>query len=441
MGKLLSYISRRFQLSPEKKIIVENLFWSVVGKVVTLAGGLLVGILIGRYLGPEKYGLMNYVFSCVFLFQVFAIFGLDAIEVREEARAVEPIDKIIGTAFGIKVVSGFVFMGGVIALSLYMDSDLSTTLLIAIYSVTIVLNSFSVIRNYFTSIVQNKYIVRAEIERTVIGVVVKAVLLLCGAGLTWFVAAYAFDGLLLAGGYLKSYHQKAGSWRKWTFDSTYARYLLKESFPLMLTSAAVIVYQRIDQVMIGQMIDNESLGYFSVASRFVEVLVFVPIMLSQTITPLLVKAREHSLAEYEQKAQRFMNMSVWLSLIAAAVVSLVSFWLVRFTFGSAYLPAVAILQVMSFKAAAVALSNTAGSMLVTEGLQRWAILRDGLGCATCVVLNYLLLPRYGVMAAAVVAIVSAVVAGYLADAFIPAYRHLFVKQTKALALGWRELIP
>ena len=113
----------------------------------------------------------------------------------------------------------------------------------------------------------------------------------------------------------------------------------------------------------------------------------------------------------------------------------------RFTFGSAYLPAVAILQVMSFKAAAVALSNTAGSMLVTEGLQRWAILRDGLGCATCVVLNYLLLPRYGVMAAAVVAIVSAVVAGYLADAFIPAYRHLFVKQTKALALGWRELIP
>ena len=429
------------QLSSSKEKIIENLFWAVVGKVVTLAGGLLVGIMIGRYLGPEKYGLMNYVFSCVFLFQVFALFGLDAIEVREEARAAEPIDKIIGTAFGIKVVSGFFFMLFVIALSLFMDSDLSTTLLIAIYSVTIVLNSFSVIRNYFTSIVQNKYVVRAEIERTVIGIAIKVILLLCGASLTWFVAAYAFDGLLLAGAYQKAYRQKVGNWRKWTFDSQYARFLLKESFPLMLTSAAVIVYQRIDQVMIGLMIDKESLGYFSVASRFVEVLVFIPIMLSQTITPMLVKARERSEDEYNQKAQRFMNLSVWLSLMAAALTSIISFWLVKYTFGSVYLPAVAILQVMSFKAAAVALSNTAGSMLVTEGLQRYAILRDGLGCITCIVLNYLLLPHYGIMAAAIVAIVSTVTAGYLADAFIPAYRHLFAKQTKALALGWRSLIP
>ena len=78
-------------------------------------------------------------------------------------------------------------------------------------------------------------------------------------------------------------------------------------------------------------------------------------------------------------------------------------------------------------------------MLVTEGLQRYAFLRDGLGCVVCIVLNYLFLPRYGIMAAAVVAIISNVAAGYLADAFIPAYRHIFVRQTKALAMGWRDL--
>ena len=79
-------------------------------------------------------------------------------------------------------------------------------------------------------------------------------------------------------------------------------------------------------------------------------------------------------------------------------------------------------------------------MLVTEGLQRYAILRDGFGCIVCVVLNYLLLPRYGIMAAAFVAIASNVVAGYLADAMIPAYRHLFVRQTKALLLGWKDVL-
>ena len=135
-----------------------------------------------------------------------------------------------------------------------------------------------------------------------------------------------------------------------------------------------------------------------------------------------------------------MNISFWLSLIVSAIVSMLSYWLIRYTFGPAYLPAVAILQVMAFKAASVALSNTAGAMLVTEGLQHFAILRDGFGCIVCVILNYLLLPRYGIMGAAFVSIASNIAAGYLADAFVPAYRHLFVCQTKTLVFGWTEVI-
>lgn len=79
-------------------------------------------------------------------------------------------------------------------------------------------------------------------------------------------------------------------------------------------------------------------------------------------------------------------------------------------------------------------------MIVVEGLQRWAVLRDGLGCVVCVLLNYLLLPRYGVMAAAFVAILSNVAAGYLADAFVPDYRRIFVHQTRALLLGWQDIV-
>lgn len=61
--------------------------------------------------------------------------------------------------------------------SLLIESDSYTTILVGIYSLTIVLNSFNVIRNYFTSIVQNEYIVKAEISRTAIGIVLKLVLL------------------------------------------------------------------------------------------------------------------------------------------------------------------------------------------------------------------------------------------------------------------------
>ena len=437
--KLFSHITRRLQLSDTKQVIMRNLFWAVLGKVVQLISGLIVGIIIARYLGPERYGLMNYVISYVFLFQTFAIFGLDQIEIREEARGEQPYQKIIGTAFGLKVMFSILFMAIVSLTSWLTDADGYTTLLVAIYSLTIVLNSFGVIRNYFFAIVQNEYVVKSEIARTAVGIIIKLLLLASHANLTWFIVAYAFDGVLLSTGYLVAYRAKVGSVREWTFSSRYARFLLKESFPLLLTSAAVIVYQRIDQVMIGQMIDKEAVGFFAVASRFVEVLLFIPMMLTQTITPLLVKAREESQAVYEQKAQQFMNLSVWLSLLASALTACLAYWLVTLTFGQAYLPAVAVLQVMAFKAAATALSSTAGAMLVTEGLQRLAIFRDGLGCLVCVVFNYLLLPRYGIIAAAFVAIASTVAAGYLADAVIPAYRHLFVRQTRTLLTGWKDV--
>ena len=98
------------------------------------------------------------------------------------------------------------------------------------------------------------------------------------------------------------------------------------------------------------------------------------------------------------------------------------------------------LQVLSFKMASCALSNTAGTMLIVEGLQSWVFFRDILGCVVCVALNFWLLPHYGAIASAFVAIAANVAAGYLADLLIPAYRHLFRQQTKALLLGWRDLI-
>ncbi len=437
---VLRQITDKLKLSPTKDIIAQNLFWAVVGKIVNLISGLFVGILVARYLGPEQYGLMNYVISYVFIFQIFSSFGLDSIEIREEARKQVSYQTIIGTAFGLKVVFSFCFMALVILTSWELDADAFTTLLIAIYSLTIIFNSFGVIRNYFMAIVQNEYVVKAEICRTLVSIFIKVLLLFSNASLLWFLIAYTFDGLLLTSGYWIAYHTKIGRINDWRFDYNYSKYLLKESFPLLLTNVAVIIYQRIDQVMIGQMIDKESVGYFSVASRFVEVLIYIPMILAQTITPILVRLRERSETEYIQKSQQFMNLSLWLSIFAAASTSLLSYWIVRLTFGEAYLPAVAVLQIMSFKAASVALSNTAGTMLVTEGLQKWAIIRDGMGCIVCITLNYLLLPRYGIIAAAFVAIICNIVAGYIADALIPAYRHIFVRQTKALQWGWKDVL-
>lgn len=429
----------KFSLSGNKQKIVNNLLWAVGGKVVNLVGSLVLGIIVARYLGVEQYGLMNYVISYAFLFQTLASFGLDSIEVREEAAGKVPVNTIIGTAFWIKVVFGVICIALSIGTAVVMSEDGYTIGLVALYSSYIVFNSFVVIRNYFTSLVQNKYIVLSEIFRTFVGIAIKLTMWATDCSLTWFVAAFAFDHVLLAGGYISSYRHKIGKLKEWRFSLPYAKYLLKESFPLLLTNAAVIIYQRIDQVMIGHMVSKADVGYFSVAAKFVEVMIFIPATIAHTISPILVQMLDKSREIYTVKAQQYLNITVWVSILCSIGVSVISYWIVLHTFGTQYLHAAAILQVLSFKMVSVALSNGGGIMVIVERLQKWVFFRDVLGCLVCIGLNWWLLPLYGAMAAAFVAIAANLAAGYVADLLVPAYRHIFRQQTKALLLGWRDL--
>lgn len=427
-------------LSPTKEKIVRNVVWAVTGKVVTLLGGLLVGIFVARYLGPEQYGLMSYVMSYVALFQVLASFGMDQIEIREESKMPGEKDKIIGTAFGLKLVFAVVTMGLIALTTWLFEADSFTKWMIILYSISMIMNSFGVIRNYFTSLVWNEYIVKTEITRTLIGAGFKVVLLLLHAPLVWFIVATLFDTVLIAGGYLVSYRSKIDSVRKWQFDKETAKYLIMQSFPLLLSGAAVVVYQKIDQVMLGNMLDKEAVGFYAVAGTFVTVIGFIPTVLSQTITPILVQTYAKNKNEYLRKSQLFLNISLWVIIIICLLICLFAYPLIRYTYGFQYLAAVSILQITIFKEIGYAFAQASGTMIITEGIQKYAVLRNLIGCVINITLNLFLIPNLGVIGAAICSVITAFCTGYLAHAIIPIYRHIFKMQTRSIFIGWKDLI-
>lgn len=429
----------RNKLSENKKKVFANLFWAMLGKVVNMAGALLVGILVARYLGPSQYGLMNYVISYVALFTIISSFGLDDIEIRELSKYPENRNKILGTCFRIRLAFATLALLLIIITLFIYNTDKFTTCMILLYSVTLYTGCFNIIRNYFTSIVKNEYVVKSEITRTIIGACIKIFLLWIKAPLEYFIAATMFDTMLVASGYFISYKKIIGKISEWKFDRTKVSFYIKESFPLVLSGAAVIVYQRIDQVMIGNMIDKESVGYFATAGKFLDLILFLPMVLTQTITPLLVRAKERNINEYNQKKQQFVNVVVWVSIILSTFVSLCAYWLIVLTFGEKYLLAVPILQIMAFKTVGMALSSSSGQIIIMEKIQKWAFIRNIIGCIVCIILNYVLIPQYGIIGSAWVTIFTVTFSGFLSNMLIPAYRKIFKIQVSALLLGWKNI--
>ena len=83
----------------------------MVEQFFRISAGVLVGIWVARYLGPEKFGLLSYVLAFTAIFSGTARLGLDGIMVRELVNHPEKRDTYLGTAFWLKMLGGFLVIG------------------------------------------------------------------------------------------------------------------------------------------------------------------------------------------------------------------------------------------------------------------------------------------------------------------------------------------
>lgn len=262
-------------LSDSQKKIASNIAWALGGKIVNMASALFIGILVARYLGPNNYGIMNYVISYVSIFSIIASFGLDDIEIRELSKHNENRNIILGSCFFIRIVFATIAYIGIIVSLLFYQTDRLTFSMILVYGLTLFSGTGNIFRNYFTSIVQNRYIVKSEIMRTALGGLIKILLLWLKAPLEYFIYSQILDSIIVGSGYYLSYKSICGTVKNWSIDKKLILFIIKESYPLVISGAAVIIYQRIDQVMIGNMLNKTEVGYFATAAKFVDLIIAV----------------------------------------------------------------------------------------------------------------------------------------------------------------------
>lgn len=427
--------------SDNQQRVVRNIYWAVVGKCFSIVSELLVGILIARTLGPESFGLMNYVISYVMLFSVFSKFGLDGIETREMAKAPEDKEKILGTSLVLRLGLAFITLGLVCVSLLAFESDTYTFWMIMVYSTSLVFSSVRTIRNYFTSIILNEYVVKSEIFRTVFGAAVKLAIITVYPSLSLLIVASAFDFFLVGSGYVVAYRKTTGPiLGAWTFDPALAKRLLIHSAPLALSGAAIVFHQKINAVMLRNMLDNAAVGQFAVAVKLTELSFFLPEVFAQSVSPLLVKAHRDHRDMYARKKQEFMDIMVWAGILLAVIVSLLASPMIRLVYGEAYALAIPVLQVMAWKTVFTVMFSASGQLIIIENLQKYAIIRNLMAAAVTVVLNLLLIPVWGVVGTSVSMVLSMAVAGCLSHLLIPAYRPLFFMEMKGVFMGWRTPI-
>ena len=109
------FFYRRFENRPHFIKIIANISWLFADKIFHLGMGLVVGVWVARYLGPEQYGVINFATAFVALFATFSSLGLQNIVVRDLVQNPEDAEVTLGTAAVLHLFGGLVAFGLVVA--------------------------------------------------------------------------------------------------------------------------------------------------------------------------------------------------------------------------------------------------------------------------------------------------------------------------------------
>ena len=409
-----------------------NTSWLFAEQLLRMVAGLLVGIWVARYLGPEQFGIFSYAIAFTSLFNSIAKLGLDGIVVRDLVKEAEKRDIYLGTAFWLKLL-GALLMLGIVAIAMQLtSSDPLTNLYILIIASGAIFQSFEVVDFYFQSKVLSKFVSICKMAQLFISSLLKLYFIYTGAELIYFVLVTLLDQVTLALSLYIAYRfQELGSFYG-HFNKAIAKQLLKDSWPLIFSGLVIMIYMRIDQIMIKEMLGERDVGLFSAAVRLSEVWYFIPVIISTSLFPSIVNAKKISDKLYDTRLRHLYTFMIWLAIMIALPMTFLSNWLVTLLYGEAYREAGQILMIHIWAGVFVFMGVASSKWFISEGLQRHLTINTVAGAIMNILLNIFLIPKYGIYGAAIATVMSQALASYIMNILFKRTRLNFFRLTRSV---------
>ncbi len=419
---------------PMLRRLLGNGVWRLGDSVFRMGAAVFVNAYVARYLSPTGFGLLSFAAAMATLVTAIAQFGMQTVVVRELIRRPQDRAVILGSALALRLAAGAVSIGlAVGACELVRPGDHRAELIVLIVAAIALPRSWDIIDYDYQARIEARPVVIARNVSFIAFALLRPLLVLMHAPLEAFAFALTGEGVLATILLL----------RRWRADGlivgvdaatrAQVRDLVATSWPLVIAGLSMIVYMRIDQIMLAAMMGDAGVGLFSAAVKISEALYFIPTAAMATVAPALTAAHRRSAAEHDRQTLQVMRVLVWIALAVALVFACFSRLIILKLYGPAYAPAAAVLSIHAWIGVLMSINCVSSQWLVNEGYFHYNMYQTLAGAVANIVLNLLLIPRYGIIGAALASCAGQFVSVMLMMAVIPKTRHLFRLQLAAFS--------
>lgn len=384
-----------------------------IGMITAQILGLANQILLGRFLGPDFYGLFNLALSVLWIASNIAVFGLFGGLSRFIPFYLEKGKKgIIRNTIFFSV--GFVLLTSIIiSIVLYLLSSKISIYIFNENNLTPVLNYLAIglpiiaLPQIFEGIIRGfkavKYKVAIwDIGMQLVKIIVFLLLAIIGYALIGAIVAYLMGFIFTIFCSILIIRKKLFPDYSKYMKKPIAKKLLSFSWPLALTGLTFLFAAKTDILLLGYFLNPEAVGIYVPALMIAQLLTFVGTGFSYIFLPVI--SGFFAQKDTASLESLFKSSTKWIFIIVMPVflyILLFSKEIIALFFGFEYSKAYLALIILASGVFTSIFSGLTGNILVGGGHTKLNLACEVIAAITNVTLNLVLIPIYGIIGAAI----------------------------------------
>lgn len=383
----------------------KNASWIIGGKIAQMALSLFVGVLSARYLGPANYGTINYGMALTSFFMSLCTLGLPKIVIKDFLDNPDEQGEALGSAIMMRVISSLASSAMIIGISFVLDyGSWETVVVVALCSTSLFFHAFDTIGYWFQAQYKSKVNSIAGLVAYAVTSAYKIVLLILKKSVCWFAFAAALDYMVVGLLQLCAYKRYRGPGL--IASASKGKYLLKNSYHYILSGMMVSIYGQTDKLMLKQMMNEETVGYYATATAICSMWTFLLSAIIDSMFPTIVTSFKEDKELFERKNRQLYAIVFYISMLVSVGFLLFGDLVIKILYGAAYEPAGLPLKIVTWYTAFSYFGVARGAWIVCNEKQKYLKYMYAFAAILNIGLNLLLIPTLGASGAALASLIT-----------------------------------
>ena len=386
-------------MSLARKVAFNSLI-QISGRFIAIFLGILLFGIMGRYLGPTRFGNYTTIVSFLQFFAILSEMGLTLSTLQMISKPQADEEKIINNVLTLKTILNIFFLTIAVISVFFFPYP-------KIVKIGTFIFAFSFLFVNINPILSVLFQKKLQITKvTLVDLINKSLLLIFV-----IIIIYLKLGLLsiIAGGVITAFlsssfllHATSKFIKlKLEFDFPFWKKIIQKSWPIALSIAFNLIYLKTDTIILSLFYDQKTVGLYGVAFQFFEILLFVPTMLMGLILPIMTYTwTEKNLKKFKKIFKTTFDIIISMAIPLTVGAYFLAEKIIILIVGKDFIASAPILKIIVLASSIVFIGTFYGHIIVAINKQKQMVWGYAVTAIIGLLIYLTLIPKFSYYGAA-----------------------------------------